>query len=79
MENKKHKVNTSTFDNIDKDEFSSILDELNGDIKKLESTLIRKTVVKLVQDYYDLRNKMLLFNAFQICVEGILIALIILK
>lgn len=79
MENKKHKINTSTFDNIDKDEFSPILDELNGDIKKLESTLIRKTVVKLVHDYYDLRNKMLLFNAFQICVEGILIALIILK
>ena len=79
MENKKHKINTSTFDHIDKDEFSSILDEIGGDIKHLESTLIRKTVVKLVHDYYDLRNKMLLFNAFQICVEGLLIALITLK
>lgn len=79
MENKKHKINTSTFDHIDKDEFSSILDEIGDDIKHVESTLIRKTVVKLVHDYYDLRNKMLLFNAFQICVNGILITLIILK
>lgn len=79
MENKKHKINTSTFDNIDKDEFSSILDELNGDIKKLESTLIRKTVVKLVHDYYDLRNKMLVINVVQLCIEGVLILMFILK
>ena len=79
MENKKHKINTSTFDHIDKDEFSSILDEVSGDIKHLESTLIRKTVVKLVHDYYDLRNKCWVFNVAQLCIDGILIALIILK
>ena len=79
MENKKHKVNTSTFDNIEKDDLSSILDEIGGDIKHLENTLIRKTVIKLVHDYYDLRIKMLVLNVVQLCIEGILIALFILK
>lgn len=79
MENKKYKINTSTFDHIEKDEFTKILDELNGDVKQLERTLVRKTVVKLVQDYYDLRNKCWVFNVAQLCIDGILIALIILK
>ena len=79
MENKKHKINTSTFDHIEKDEFSKMLDKICVDVEKLETTLLRKTVVKLVQDYDNLRIKMLVFNVAQLCIDGILIALIILK
>lgn len=79
MESRKHRINTSTFDHIEKDEFSKMLDEIGDDVKKLETTLIRKTVVKLVHDYYDLRNKCLVFNVAQLCIDCVLIALLILK
>ncbi len=79
MESKKHKINTSTFDHIEKDEFSKILDEIGDDVKKLENTLIRKTVVHLVQDYDKLRIRMLIFNVAQLCIDGVLIAMLILK
>lgn len=69
-------VSTKTFDNIDKEkihkDLDRILNSLSEDLEKVQSDLMRKAVLKLIDDVNALKIKTTLFIVAQ-CVINILL------
>lgn len=78
-ERKHYKVNTSTFDNIEENDLSSLFDKLTKDLNKIQDTLTRKAVIKLIRDYTSLNRRFWVFLIGQFIINILLCVAITLK
>ena len=79
QERKHYKVNTSTFDNIEENDLSSLFDKLTKDLNKIQDTLTRKAVIKLIRDYTSLNRRFWVFLIGQFIINILLCVAITLK
>ena len=78
-ERKHYKVNTSTFDNIEENNISSLFDKVTKDLNKIQDTLTRKAVIKLIRDYTSLNRRFWVFLIGQFIINILLCVAITLK
>ena len=78
-ERKHYKVNTSTFDNIEENDISSLFDKVTKDLNKIQDTLTRKAVIKLIRDYTSLNRRFWVFLIGQFIINILLCVAITLK
>ena len=78
-ERKHYKVNTSTFDNIEENDISYLFDKLTKDLTKIQDTLTRKAVIKLIRDYTSLNRRFWVFLIGQFIINILLCVAITLK
>ena len=78
-ERKHYKVNTSTFDNIEENDISSLFDKLTKDLTKIQDTLTRKAVIQLIHDYTSLNRRFWVFLIGQFIINILLCVAITLK
>ena len=79
QERKHYKVNTSTFDNIEENDLSSLFDKVTKDLTKIQDTLTRKAVIKLIRDYTNLNRRFWVFLIGQFIINILLCVAITLK
>ena len=78
-ERKHYKVNTSTFDNIEENDISSLFDKVTKDLNKIQDTLTRKAVIQLIRDYTSLNRRFWVFLIGQFIINILLCVAITLK
>lgn len=79
QERKHYKVNTSTFDNIEENDISSLFDKVTKDLTKIQDTLTRKAVIQLIRDYTSLNRRFWVFLIAQFIINILLSVAITLK
>lgn len=79
QERKHYKVNTSTFDNIEENSFSSLINKVIEDINNVQDSLTRKAVIKLIRDYTNLNRRFWVFLIGQFIINILLCVAITLK
>ena len=78
-ERKHYKANTSTFDNIEENDLSSLFDKVTKDLTKIQDTLTRKAVIQLIRDYTSLNRRFWVFLIGQFIINILLCVAITLK
>lgn len=79
QERKHYKVNTSTFDNIEENNLSSLINKVMEDINNVKDSLTRKAVIKLINDYTSLNRRFWVFLIGQFIINILLCVAITLK
>ena len=79
QERKHYKVNTSTFDNIEENGINSIFGMAIKDLTKIQDSLTRKAVIKLIDDYTSLNRRFWAFLIGQFIINILLCVAITLK
>ncbi len=79
QERKHYKVNTSTFDNIEENDLSSLFKKVTKDLNKIQNNLTMKAVVKLIDEYTSLNCRFWVFLIGQFIINILLCVAITLK
>ena len=72
QERKHHKINTTTFDNIKEDNLESLLDKISEDLTKIQDNLMKKAVMKLIDDYRSLDRRFWIYLIIQFIINILL-------